>query len=114
MSLPIAFLTLVARLALGWTAYRVQRQRASARGRRHLEDALKHLFEQEYRGRRASLSSLAGVLHLSDPRVVDLVGRMQAQGLVTSHGAEFRLTSEGEKLALQIVRAHRLLERRSR
>jgi DtxR family Mn-dependent transcriptional regulator len=42
---------------------------------------------------------------------VELVGHMQAQGLVSSHGAEFRLTSEGEKLALQIVRAHRLLER---
>ena len=111
MTPTVFFLLLVAALLLAWGGRRVQRQRAVARGRRHLEDALKHLFEQEYRGRRGTLSSLAGVLHLSDPKVVDLVGRMQAQGLVTSHGADFRLTSEGEKLALQIVRAHRLLER---
>jgi DtxR family Mn-dependent transcriptional regulator len=111
MTPSIVFLSLVGALVVAWAALRLQRQRAVARGRRHLEDALKHLFEQEYRGRRGSLSSLAGVLRLADAKVVDLVGRMQAQGLVTSHGVEFRLTSEGEKLALQIVRAHRLLER---
>ena len=111
MTPTVVFLVLLAALVAVWVGFRVQRQRATSRGRRHLEDALKHLFEQEYRGRRGTLSSLAGVLHLSDPKVVGLVGRMQAQGLVTSHGAEFRLTSEGEKLALQIVRAHRLLER---
>jgi DtxR family Mn-dependent transcriptional regulator len=81
------------------------------RERRQLEDALKHLFEQEYRGRRASLSSLAGALRMRDRGVVALVGRMQAQGLVVPHGQEFRLTADGERTALQIVRAHRLLEK---
>jgi DtxR family Mn-dependent transcriptional regulator len=81
------------------------------RERRQLEDALKHLFEQEYRGRHGSLSSLAGVLRLTDAAVLPLVGRMQAQGLLAAHGQEFELTPEGERLALQIVRAHRLLER---
>jgi DtxR family Mn-dependent transcriptional regulator len=82
-----------------------------ARERRQLEDALKHLFEQEYRGRRGSLSSLGGALRLSDRHVVALVGRMQAQGLLIPQGQEFRLTSDGERLALRVVRAHRLLER---
>jgi DtxR family Mn-dependent transcriptional regulator len=36
---------------------------------------------------------------------------MQAQHLLDTQGQEFRLTGDGEKLALQIVRAHRLLER---
>ena len=36
---------------------------------------------------------------------------MQAQGLLATHGQEFQLTPDGERLALQIVRAHRLLER---
>ena len=111
MSSTVLVLLLVGAALLGWFARRFERQRAAARARRHLEDALKHLFEQEYRGRRGTLPSLAGVLRLSDARVVALVGRMQTQGLVTAHGSEFRLTSEGEKLALQIVRAHRLLER---
>jgi DtxR family Mn-dependent transcriptional regulator len=81
------------------------------RGRQRLEDALKHLFEQEYRGRRGSISSLAGALRLSDASVIGLLTRMQSQGLVGAHGQEFQLTPDGERLALQVVRAHRLLER---
>lgn len=96
---------------LVWAAVRWNARMARDRRRHQLEDALKHLFEQEYRGRRASLSSLAGALRLSDSRVVELIGRMQVQELVTSDGTEFRLTPMGERMALQIVRAHRLLER---
>jgi DtxR family Mn-dependent transcriptional regulator len=69
------------------------------------------LWEQEYRGRHATLSSLAGTLGLSPTTVVGLIGRMQASQLVLAHGQEFDLTPAGERLALQIVRAHRLLER---
>ena len=82
-----------------------------ARERRQLEDALKHLFEQEYRGRRASIASLSGALRFPARAIVALVGRMQAQGLVEPQGQEFRLTADGERMALQVVRAHRLLER---
>jgi DtxR family Mn-dependent transcriptional regulator len=91
-------------LALWWRT-------GSVRDRQRIEDALKHLWEQEYRGRHATLSSLAGTLGLSPTTVVRLVGRMQAQQLVIVHGQEFDLTPAGERLALQIVRAHRLLER---
>jgi DtxR family Mn-dependent transcriptional regulator len=90
---------------------RWQASRRATRDRRRLEDALKHLFEEQYRGRRASLSSLGGVLALPGPAVLALVGRMVAQGLVLADGQTFGLTPEGEKLALQVVRAHRLLER---
>src|SRR5262245_14985500 len=82
-----------------------------ARERRQLEDALKHLFDQEYRGRRASIVSVSGALGLPDRAIVPLLGRMQAQGLVEPQGQEFRLTADGERTALQVVRAHRLLER---
>jgi DtxR family Mn-dependent transcriptional regulator len=105
----LVFLLVAAAAALAVWAWR--RAGRPARARRALEDALKHLFEQEYRGRRGSLTSLAGALHWRDRDVVALVGRMQAQGLLATHGQEFELTSEGERMALQIVRAHRLLER---
>jgi Mn-dependent DtxR family transcriptional regulator len=36
---------------------------------------------------------------------------MQQQGLVVARGQEFELTAEGERVARQVVRAHRLLER---
>jgi DtxR family Mn-dependent transcriptional regulator len=108
--MPWTAFALVAVLAAvaAWAWHRAGRTR---RDRRAVEDALKHLFEQEYRGRRGSLSSLGGVLRLRDHAVVALVRRMQAQGLVHARGAELHLTTDGEKLALQIVRAHRLLER---
>lgn len=98
-------------LVLGWLAMTWQRRLSVEWRRRRLEDALKHLFEQEYRGRRGTLSSLAGALRLADNRVVPLVGQMQQQGLLVAHGQEFQLTPDGERFALQVVRAHRLLER---
>jgi DtxR family Mn-dependent transcriptional regulator len=89
----------------------LRRRGGEARTRRRVEDALKHLFDLEYRGRRASLSSLSGTLRLADDQVLRLVARMQALGLVRANGQEFDLTPDGERLALQVVRAHRLLER---
>jgi Mn-dependent DtxR family transcriptional regulator len=69
------------------------------------------MFEEQYRGRQASLSSLGGALRLSGPTVLALVTNMQRQGLVSATGQTFSLTPEGKRLALQVVRAHRLLER---
>lgn len=91
-----------------WLGWRSQRQ---TRERRRIEDALKHLFDHEYRGRHASLTSLRGTLNLPDAAVVRLVSRMQALGLVNATGTGLDLTAQGRQLALQVVRAHRLLER---
>jgi len=109
-----AFLALIAVFAILGSLVLARRWRAARRvtlDRTRLEDALKHLFEQEYRGRRGSLSSLGGALGLGGAVVLALVGRMQQQGLLTLSGQDFDLTPAGQKLALQIVRAHRLLER---
>lgn len=99
-----------ATVALVWALLRESRQRP-ARQRQRIEDALKHLFDLEYRGRHASLSSLAGALRLPDKTILALVADMQSLDLLRARGQEFDLTPAGEKLALQIVRAHRLLER---
>jgi DtxR family Mn-dependent transcriptional regulator len=111
--MPPTVIVLVVAAVLGALviALRWQGRRRVGRDRHRLEDALKHLFDQEYRSRRATLSSLGGALELGGPAVLALVGRMQTQGLVEAHGQEFSLTPEGERLALQVVRAHRLLER---
>ncbi len=105
---------LVVGLVLAGLAYafaRWRERRMFARGRQHLEDALKHLFDLEYRGSHGTLASLTGALRLPDRVVLDLVARMQSQGLLTARDREFDLTPEGERLALQVIRAHRLLER---
>lgn len=105
-----ALLTLLGLTLAALLAWRRVSQRAT-RERRRVEDALKHLFDQEYRGRRATLASLKGVLRLPDRAVLGLVAHMQARGLLHARDQEFDLTPDGERLALQIVRAHRLLER---
>jgi DtxR family transcriptional regulator, Mn-dependent transcriptional regulator len=108
MTLVVLILVAVA-AAASWTWWRVAHH--PGRDRQRLEDALKHLSEQEYRGRRATLASLTGALGLSPAAAVSLVGRMQKQQLIVPRGQEFLLTPEGARLALQVVRAHRLLER---
>ncbi len=101
----------VAAIALSAIFIRQYRGRTVLRSRTQIEDALKHLFDQEYRGRRGSFASLSGILRVDDRRLMQLLGRMQQQGLVTTNGQEFQLTPDGERVARQIVRAHRLLER---
>lgn len=87
------------------------RTRRLRRTRTRTEDALKHLFDQEYRGRLASFASLKGALRVDDRTLMRLLDDMQRQRLVRATGQEFKLTEEGERVARQIVRAHRLLER---
>ncbi len=79
--------------------------------REEVEDALKHLLDREQQGRHASPESLAGSMGLSAKTVIGILARMDAQGLIEHHGTELHLTSEGERWAIHVVRAHRLLER---
>ena len=51
------------------------------------------------------------MLRLPAVPVLALVARMQSLDLLRARGQEFDLTPDGERLALQVVRAHRLLER---
>lgn len=101
----------LATFLLAWAGQRWFRRRRADRDRQRLEDTLKHLFDVEYRGRLGSLASIGGALGLPGPAVVDVVTRMQSQGLIEARGQEFELTPDGARHALQVVRAHRLLER---
>ena len=82
-----------------------------ANERERIQDALKLLLDEHWQLHKVSLSDLSARLHLSDKAGLSLVERMQAQGLIQMDGSDLRLTSEGRQAALQIVRAHRLLER---
>lgn len=81
------------------------------RMRRRFEDALKHMLAWERRGKIATPESISGALSWSPRKVLALVTRMESQGLLTSGSEGLTLTPDGERLALQVVRAHRLLER---
>ncbi|MCA1899926.1 MAG: hypothetical protein LDL50_04365, partial [Chloroflexi bacterium] len=79
--------------------------------REQVEDALKHLLDRERQGRHASPESLAGALDIRRGKATRLIENMEEQGLIESQGAQLRLTAEGERWALHVVRAHRLWER---
>jgi DtxR family Mn-dependent transcriptional regulator len=82
-----------------------------ARSRERAENALKHLLHEATEGRAASFGSLAGVLRLGDRGVMSLMQRLEREGLVRTRGSEFQLTPEGERVALHVLRAHRVWEK---
>jgi DtxR family Mn-dependent transcriptional regulator len=84
--------------------------RGRRRRQRRIEDALKHLAGLDD-ALPATAKSLAGHLGLPLHRTVVLVGDMQLQGLVRMSGQEARLTERGQREAVRVVRAHRLIER---
>jgi DtxR family transcriptional regulator, Mn-dependent transcriptional regulator len=102
--LVAVFIPRVGLLAV-YKAYRI------AQEREQVEDALKHLLDREQQGRHASPESLAGTLDVQRGQVMRLIENMETQGLVESRGSELCLTTEGERWALHVVRAHRLWER---
>jgi DtxR family Mn-dependent transcriptional regulator len=81
-----------------------------AQARERTENALKHLLRQATDGHTASFASLQGVLRMGDRQLMALTQRLEREGLVRSEGAEFQLTPEGERVALHVLRAHRLWE----
>lgn len=88
-----------------------RRWRASIE-RERVEDALKLLLDYQWQQRPINARMLAADLRLPDAAGIRLVNSMQEQGLLESRGGnDLRLTSEGQRAALQILRAHRLLER---
>jgi DtxR family Mn-dependent transcriptional regulator len=75
-----------------------------------LEDALKHIYDCEYRKVDATTHSLAGALGLRSRKAIALVDKLEERGLVHIAGNGLHLTSHGRAWALQVIRAHRLWE----
>ena len=79
-------------------------------GRILVEDALKHLYECEYRRQVPTVESLSGALAISGNQAVEVLARVEILGLSKSAGGDLRLTPEGRDHALHIIRVHRLWE----
>lgn len=110
----ILLLAAIATVAAILPRYGVLARGRSWRGlrrRARFEDALKHLLTLTERGQIPSAESLAGSLGLRQKELVQLIAQMEARGVLQSVRGGLQLTPEGERLALQIVRAHRLWER---
>ena len=75
------------------------------------EDALKYIHKREVEGKSPDLNGLAGNLGISADNTAALIDAMVARDLVTWSKNRLRLTPEGRRSALHIIRAHRLWER---
>ncbi|MEE9230831.1 MAG: FeoA domain-containing protein [Acidobacteriota bacterium] len=95
----------------GWGLY-WRWMRAIRRSDRVLiEDALKHLYDYEYRQCPCTLHSLSGAAGLSGNQAAEILSRLEQMELVAPAGEAYQLTAAGRGYALQVIRAHRLWER---
>ncbi len=76
-----------------------------------IEDALKHLYDCEYKQLPCTLQSLSGGLSISAAQTIKLLTRLEAMDLVKSQGKTLQLTDSGRSYALRIIRIHRVWER---
>lgn len=89
---------------------RWQRMRRSDR-RVMIEDALKHLYDFEYKGIPCTLASIGGALSVAGDDAAELLNRLIALSLLKPNGEVFELTGDGRSYALRVIRMHRLWER---
>ncbi|MEW6653461.1 MAG: iron dependent repressor, metal binding and dimerization domain protein [Bacteroidota bacterium] len=76
-----------------------------------IEDALKHLYDCEFKKLDCSLNSLTGNLGLKPNQTAKLISKLESMSLVTLLNGKIYLTEQGKDYATRVVRIHRLWER---
>jgi DtxR family Mn-dependent transcriptional regulator len=76
-----------------------------------LEDALKFIFDCEYKDNICTLESISDNLQIDTKDAEELVGRLENLGLTGENPKEIKLTSQGKEYAVKIIRIHRIWER---
>ena len=84
---------------------------ARASSRVLIEDALKHIYDCEYRRISCTIHSVSGVLGISANRAAVLLARLRELELISLLAGGYRLTPEGRSYSLRVIRIHRLWER---
>lgn len=76
-----------------------------------IEDYLKAIFTLQSEGERASTTKIAESLEVSSASATNMIKRLAEMGLVDYQSYKgSKLTTSGKKIALEIIRHHRLLE----
>ena len=76
----------------------------------HVEMYLKAIWHIKERGGEVKITSIAEMLHIKQPSVVQMLKKLNAKKLVNYNKAGVRLTKEGEKIGASMMRNSRLLE----
>jgi DtxR family Mn-dependent transcriptional regulator len=75
------------------------------------EDYIKAVYKLERTGKKVATSSLAAQLQLTDASITDMVKKLSEKGLLKYQPYQgVELTVKGRRMALRIVRRHRLWE----
>lgn len=76
-----------------------------------IEDYLKYIFLLQSADKKVTTSALAASLNISPASVSEMISKLSREGLIENtpyHG--FHLTDAGNKIAVNLVRKHRLIE----
>lgn len=76
-----------------------------------VEDYLKAIYKLEAEGKGASTTKIAEAMEVSSASATNMIKRLSGMGLVEHQSYKgASLTDSGKKIALEIIRHHRLLE----
>ncbi len=76
----------------------------------YLEDALKYIFNREESGHWATIEGIKGALSVSSRKIQEIIQLLQQKNLISLGEGGLRLTEDGRRLSMEIVRAHRIWE----
>ncbi len=76
----------------------------------HVEMYLKAVWHIKERGEEVKISTIAKMLNIRQPSVVQMLKKLNDKNLVNYNKAGVRLTEEGERIGASMMRNSRLLE----
>ena len=76
----------------------------------HTEMYLKAIWHLRERGERCRINSIAKMLNIKQPSVIQMLRKLNEQGLVVYNKNGIKLTESGHKIATTMMRNSRLLE----
>ena len=76
----------------------------------HVEMYLKAIWHIKEQGGEVKITSIAHMLHVKQPSVVQMLKKLNSKKLVNYNKAGVRLTDEGEAIGASMMRNSRLLE----
>ncbi len=76
----------------------------------HMEMYLKAIWHIRERGEEVKISTIARMLHIRQPSVVQMLKKLDRQGLVTYDKLDVAPTARGREIATKMIRNSRLLE----
>lgn len=76
----------------------------------HVEMYVKAIWHIKERGEDVKISTIAKMLHVRQPSVVQMLKKLNLKNLVNYNKAGVRLTEDGERIGASMMRNSRLLE----